>query len=505
VLPLSGGDPARAIVVASMMAMVVGLVCILAGILRLGFFIELPSKPIRHGYMNGIALTVLISQLPKLAGVSIDADGPGQALWQFAQAMRDGRCYAPTLAIGAGALVLILALERFERMPGILVADVLATSAVTLLDLGAAGVAVMGEVPQALPAFVVPWLSGVDLLQIVLGGVAVALLSFADTSVLSRSYAARLRAPVGPNQAMVGPGTANLAAGFFQGFAASNSSSRTPVAEAAGAKTQLTGVVGALGVAVLLMLAPGRMNDLPTAALAAVVIASALRLFEVADLHRIRRMQAWEFWLSMGCFGGVVALGPIPGIGLAVVLAVMEFLWDGRRLHFAVLGRVDGLRGCHDVARYPHARRVPGLLLLRWDAPLFFANAEWFQQSVLRAAGVELHCAEMKNPVKDKIGRFELSSEFPAECFHPTVGAAVEDHLADHGVAWTRSTSRPWSASPWPPAWGAGTAAGVLHDIGMACAQKRCRGRIGPGGRLTLLTSPAVPARAGGARALGFA
>ena len=475
VLPLSGGDPARAIVVASMMAVVAGLVCIAAGLLKLGFVTELLSKPIRYGYMNGIALTVLISQLPKLAGVSVDGEGPGPTLWQFARAMLDGRWHGATLALGAGTLALILALKRFERVPGILVAVVLAAAAVALLDLDAAGVAVMGEVPQGLPAFAVPWLSGVDLMQIVIGGVAVALVSFADTSVLSRTYAARLRTPVDPNQEMVGLGAANLAAGFFQGFPVSSSSSRTPVAEAAGAKTQLTGVVGAAGVAALLLVAPDLMHTLPTAALAAVVIASAVGLFEFADLRRIHRLQAWEFWLSMACFAGVVVLGPIPGIGLAVVLAVIEFLWDGWRPHAAVLGRVAGLRGYHDVARYPHARRVPGLLLFRWDAPLFFANAEWFEQRILRAvddapdrirrvvvaaepvtsidvtsadmlrglaaklhgAGIELHFAEMKDPVKDKIRQFELTGAFGADCFHPTVGAAVDDYLADYGVDWT--------------------------------------------------------------------
>jgi MFS superfamily sulfate permease-like transporter len=247
------------------------------------------------------------------------------------------------------------------------------------------------------------------------------------------------------------------------------------VAEASGAKTQVTGVVGALAVAALLVFAPDLMHDLPTSALAAVVIASAIGLFEFADLRRIHRMQPWEFWLSMTCFAGVVVLGAIPGIGLAVVLAVIEFLWDGWRPHFAVLGRVEGIRGYHDVARYPHARRVPGLLLFRWDAPLFFANAEWFQRSVLRAvdeapgpirrvvvaaepvtsidvtsadmlreladtlrdAGIELHFAEMKDPVKDKIVQFELTGAFGADRFHPTVGAAVDDYLADHGVAWT--------------------------------------------------------------------
>jgi MFS superfamily sulfate permease-like transporter len=315
----------------------------------------------------------------------------------------------------------------------------------------------------------------VDLAAVVLGGCAVALVAFADTSVLSRTYAARTRSAVDPNQEMVGLGAANLAAGLFQGFPISSSSSRTPVAEAAGAKTQLTGVVGALAVALLLLLAPKLLHSLPTAALAAVVIASAIGLFEVSDLRRILRIQPWEFWLSMACFAGVAVFGAIPGIGLAVVLAVIEFLWDGWRPHFAVLGRVDGIRGYHDIKRYPQARRVPGLLLFRWDAPLFFANAELFQRSVLKAigqepgpvkrvlvaaepvtsvdvtsadmlseleqtlrqAGVELHFAEMKDPVKDKLIRFELIQQLGASNFHPTVGAAVDNYLSDHAVDWT--------------------------------------------------------------------
>ncbi len=474
VAPLSGGDPARAIAVASLMAVVAGVVCIAAGLLRLGFVTELLSKPIRYGYMNGIALTVLVSQLPRLAGADADG-GPLETLWAFTRALLDGRWHGATLALGVATLALILALKPSPRVPGILLAVVLATAAVAWLDLGAAGVAVMGEVPQGLPTFAVPWPGGVDLLHVVAGGVAIALVSFADTSVLSRTYAARLRTPVDPNQEMVGLGAANLAAGFLQGFPVSSSSSRTPVAEAAGARTQLAGVVGALGVAALLLATPDLLHDLPTAALAAVVIASALGLFEFADLRRIHRLQAWEFWLSMACFAGVVVLGPIPGIGLAVVLAVIEFLWDGWRPHFAVLGRVDGLRGYHDVARYPQARRVPGLLLFRWDAPLFIANAEWFQQSILRAidaapdrirrvvvaaepvtsidvtsadmlrelaatlgqAGIELHFAEMKDPVKDKIRQFELTGAFGADRFHPTVGAAVDAYLDAYGIDWT--------------------------------------------------------------------
>jgi MFS superfamily sulfate permease-like transporter len=425
--------------------------------------------------MNGIALTVLISQLPKMFGIGIETQGPGRDLWHLATAVVGGQTHWPSLAIGAGSLALILALKRFPRVPGLLIAVVLATLAVGVFDLADAGVKVLGDLPQGLPHFVLPWLSGVDFVAVVVGGCAVALVAFADTSVLSRTYAARTRSAVDPNQEMVGLGAANLAAGLFQGFPISSSSSRTPVAEAAGAQTQLTGVVGALAVAVLLLVAPRLLHSLPTSALAAVVIASAVGLFEVADLRRILRIQPWEFWLSMACFAGVAVLGAIPGIGLAVVLAVIEFLWDGWRPHFAVLGRVDGIRGFHDIKRYPQARHVPGLLLFRWDAPLFFANADLFQRSVLQAiggepgtvrrvvvaaepvtsidvtsadmlselahalreTGVELHFAEMKDPVKDKLIRFELIEQLGAGIFHPTVGAAVDAHLADHGVNWT--------------------------------------------------------------------
>jgi MFS superfamily sulfate permease-like transporter len=300
------------------------------------------------------------------------------------------------------------------------------------------------------------------------------MVSFADTSVLSRTYALRLRTPVDPNQEMIGLGAANFAAGFFQGFPISSSSSRTPVAEAAGAQSQLTGVVGAVAVALLLVLAPNLLKNLPSSALAAVVIAAALGLFEFADLRRILRIQAWEFWLSMACFAGVALFGVVPGIGVAVILAVIEFLWDGWRPHHAILGRVDGIRGYHDTERYPQARRVPGLVLFRWDAPLFFANAELFRQTVLQAiaesptpvrrivitaepvtsidvtsadmldllerdlkqSSVELRFAEMKDPVKDKLKRFELFDRFGAEDFYPTIGSAVDAYLQEHAVDW---------------------------------------------------------------------
>jgi MFS superfamily sulfate permease-like transporter len=352
-----------------------------------------------------------------------------------------------------------------------LIAVASATFVVAAFDLAArAGVSVLGPLPQGLPAPRLPLVPLDSLGQIFTGGLAVALVSFADTSVLSRSYAARLRTPVDPNQEMVGLGLANVAAGFFQGFPISSSSSRTPVAEAAGAKTQLTGVVGAVAIAVLLLFAPSLLKDLPNTALAAIVIASAIGLIEVADLRRIYRIQRWEFWLSMTCFAGVAVFGAIPGIVLAIVMAVIEFLWDGWRPHSAVLGRVDDMKGYHDVTRYPNARLIPGLVLFRWDAPLFFANAEFFHDRVLdavassptpvrwlvvaaepvtsvdvtaadaigelddtlHAAGIEMKFAEMKDPVKDKLKRFGLYTHFGEQSFFATLGEAVSRYLAAH-------------------------------------------------------------------------
>ena len=475
VLPLSGGDPHRAVALAAMMAVVSGIVYIAAGATRLGFVTELLSKPIRYGYMNGIALTVLISQIPKLFGFSIEGDGPVGKVWAIADALLGGRANWAAFAIGAGTLAVILLLRNSKRVPGILIAVVGATVIVAALDLGArANVSVLGPLPRGLPAFAIPWITYSDIVPDLIGGCAAALVSFADTSVLSRAYAARTGTNVDPNQEMMGLGAANLAAGLFQGFPISSSSSRTPVAEAAGARTQMTGVVGALGVALLLLAAPNLLQHLPAPALAAVVIASAIGLIEVTDLIRIFRIQRWEFWLSIVCLVGVAVFGAIPGIGIAIGIAVIEFLWDGWRPHSAVLGRAEGVRGYHDITRYPDARQIPGLVLFRWDAPLFFANAELFKERVLDAAaqapapvrwlvvaaepvtsvdvtaadslaeldeilhraGIEFCFAELKDPVKDKLKRFGLFAQLGEGSFFPTIGAAVSNYLQSHAVDW---------------------------------------------------------------------
>jgi high affinity sulfate transporter 1 len=465
IAPLSDGDPRRAAALAGMMALVSGTILVFAGIARLGFVTDLLSKPIRYGYMNGIALTVLISQVPKLFGFKIESAGPLRDLWTIGGAIAGGKVNWTEFALGGATLLGILLVKRSKRFPGVLTAMLGATAIVYFFDLvERANVSVLGSLPSGLPSFSVPWISVGDLVPVAIGGCAVALVSFADTSVLSRTYAARTGSRVDPNQEMVGLGAANLAAGLFQGFPVSSSSSRTPVAEAAGARTQLTGVVGAVAVALVLLWAPNLLKHVPTAALAGVVISSAIGLIEVNDLGRLFRIQRWEFWLSVVCFAGVAVFGAIQGVGVAVVIAVIEFLWDGWRPHSAVLGRVEGIRGYHDITRYPDARQVPGLVLFRWDAPLFFANAELFKEraldavaraptpvqwlvvaaepvtsvdvtaadvlselnETLRNTGVKLAFAELKDPVKDKLKRFGIFDQFGGEFFFATIGAAVD-------------------------------------------------------------------------------
>ena len=470
VLPLSGGDSERALNAGGAMAVVSGIVCVTVGLSRLGFITELLSKPIRYGYMNGIAVTIILSQFPKLLGFSAKADGPLRQIWAIGEKVLAGSTNPTALAVGGSALALILVLKRRPRVPGMLVAVIAATVVVAVFDLASrTGISVLGPLPRGLPVPRLPLVPVDSLVPILSGGLAVALVAFADTSVLSRTYAARLGTPVDPNQEMVGLGIANVAAGLFQGFPISSSSSRTPVAEAAGAKTQLTGVVGAIAIALLLLFAPTLLQDLPNTALAAIVIASAIGLIEVKDLLRIYRIQRWEFWLSITCFAGVAVFGAIPGILFAIVIAIIEFLWDGWRPHSAVLGEVDHVRGYHDITRYPGARLIPGLVLFRWDAPLFFANAEFFHDRVLaavagsptpvrwlvvaaepvtsvdvtsadalsdlddslRAAGIRMCFAEMKDPVKEKLKRFGLMSRFGETAFFATIEEAVSAFLAN--------------------------------------------------------------------------
>lgn len=474
VLPLAGGKVERAVALAGMLAILTGALCLLAGLLKLGFVTDLLSKPIRYGYLNGIALTVLVGQLPKVLGFPAEGQSLLGEIAGLVRGLRGGSTNVAACAIGLSSLAVILGFRRWApKFPGAAVAVAGATLAASWLDLaGKAGLSVIGALPPGLPAFRVPDVSVLDARVLIPAALAIALVSLADMSVLSRTFAARNGDDADPDQELVALGVANVATGFFQGFPVSSSASRTPVAESAGAKTQMTGLVGALGIALLLILAPRLLRDLPQAVLGAVVIAACLGLVEVSGVLRLYRVRKGEFAISAVCFLGVALVGVTPGIFLAVGVALLAFVWRAWRPYDAVLGLVDGLKGYHDVARHPDAKRVPGLVLFRWDAPLFFANAETFRDHVLRAvsgaptpttwvvvaaepvtdvdvtaadvlseldetlheAGIEMCFAEMKGPVKDRLKTYGLFTRLGSDNFFPTLDQAVDAYCAKFAI-----------------------------------------------------------------------
>ena len=471
VIPVAAaGVMAERVALAGALALMVGMLMFVGGLARFGFVTELLSMPVRMGYLMGIAATVIVAQLPQLLGLSIEPDRLVPGVRDFIGGLDETNGTA--LALGAGSLVLILVLRHFApRFPGVLLAVVGATVLVSVLGL-ADDVPVVGSVPGGLPAFGVPDISFEDFTSLIPAAVGIAFVAFADTSVLSRSYAGRLGQEVDQNQELAVLGVANVTTGLFQGFPLSTSSSRTAVAEDVGARSQIAGLVGAAVLAMVLLFATGLVQDLPTATLAAIVIVAVLGFFDVRAALRLWRWRQSEFFLAMVTFAGVALLGVLWGVGIAIAVSLLSFIRRAWHPHDAVLGRVDGLKGYHDTERYPEARRIPGLTLYRFDAPLFFANADIFRERVralarepgairiviaaeaitdidatagetlrelnaeLDAAGIELAFAELKDPVRDWLIRYGLSDEIGQHRFWPTVGAAVTAYLRETRVEW---------------------------------------------------------------------
>jgi high affinity sulfate transporter 1 len=471
VIPIAAaGVLAERIALAGALAVMVGTLMFVGGLARFGFVTELLSMPVRMGYLMGIAATVIVGQLPQLLGFTIEPDRLIPGIRDFSAGLDETN--ATALALGAGSLVLVLALRRYApRLPGVLLAVVGSTVLVSVLDL-ADDVPVVGSVPGGLPAFGVPDISLEHFTTLIPAAVGIAFVAFADTSVLSRSYAARLGQEVDQNQELAVLGVANLAAGLFQGFPLSTSSSRTAVAEDVGARSQIAGLVGAALLIIVLLFATGLVQDLPTATLAAIIIVAVLGFFDVRAALRLWHWRQSEFSLAMVTFAGVALLGVLWGVGIAIAVSLLSFIRRAWHPHDAVLGRVDGLKGYHDTERYPEARRIPGLTLYRFDAPLFFANADIFRERVrelarapgtvrivvaaeaitdidatagetlrklnseLDEAGIELAFAELKDPVRDWLIRYGLRDEIGQHRFWPTVGAAVTAYLMKTGIEW---------------------------------------------------------------------
>lgn len=474
ILPLAvaNGDPDAAIVYASMLAVMVGVLMLIGARARLGFIADLLSQPTQIGYLNGLALTIIVGQLPKLFGFSVDAEGLiGEAV-EFVRGVAAGETVVPALAVGLISLAIMLVLGRWlPKVPAVLVAVLVAMGLSWALDLAGSGVDTIGVLPQGLPPFSIPIVELSALPLLLAGAIAIAVVSLADTISVSTAFAARTGQEAKANQEMVGIGAANIAAGLFTGFAISTSSSRTAVAERSGSKSQLTGLVGAAVIIVMLVLLPGLFQFLPQPTLAAVVIVAAVTLADIPATRRLWVQRRTEFGLSMAAFLGVALLGVLPGIAIAVVLSILGvFLrtWDPYR---TVLGDVPDIAGYHDITMYPNAVQLPGLSIYRFDAPLIFANAKAFRHDVrelaradppprwiiiaaepmtdvdttaadmlealdleLEAAGINLVFAEMKDVVRQKIRDYGVAWLADRDAFYPTVGTAVRAYREAFGI-----------------------------------------------------------------------
>jgi high affinity sulfate transporter 1 len=491
ILPLAGanGDPEKAIALASVLALIVGAIMVLGAVARLGFIADLISKPTMIGYMNGLALTILVGQLPKLFGFKVDADSFIGELTGFVKGLADGKAVAASAAVGIAGIVIILVLQRWlPKIPAVLVAVVLTIAAASVFSLAEHGVSLVGVLPKGFPPLTIPHISLSDLGPLFAGAVGIALVSLADTISTSSVFAARHGQQIDGNGEMIGIGVANLAAGLFQGFPVSTSGSRTAVAERSGSRTQLTGVTGAALIILMIVFVPALFRNLPQPVLAAVVITASLSLADIPGTVRLWRQRRIECALSIAAFAGVVLLGVLPGIAIAVGLSILNVFRRAWWPYETVLGRVDGLEGYHDRQSYPAARQLPGLAIYRFDAPLFFANAKTFRKEVMRLAqadpppawiliaaepvtdvdttasdvledldetlnerGISLVFAELKDPVRRKIERYGLTRTIDPRHFFPTIDAAVSAFRAETGAQWTApepASTEPAGADP---------------------------------------------------------
>lgn len=381
VAPLAGSDPARYAALAAVVTILVGLVLIVAGVVRLGLIGDFLSEPILLGYQAGLAVVVTASQLPKLLGIAVDDESTLGRLGESVLRMADANL--ATVLVGAGALAAVLALRSWKpAVPGALIAAVAATVLVEVLDLGARGVAVLGDLPSGLPPIGVPAFGLDDLAPLLGPASAIALVAAADTIVSSRAFAARNGYRVDANQDLVGLGAANLSSGLSGGITTSASAARTAVAESAGSHSQVASLVAAAAMALVLLFLTRPLRNVPTAALAAVVIAAVLRLIEPGKLRRLRTVRWSEFVVAILTTLGVVLLGLLEGVVVAVILSILDFVRRATRPHDAVVGRIEGRHGSFDVARYPQATMDPAVLVYRFDAPLFSANAGKFRSRV---------------------------------------------------------------------------------------------------------------------------
>jgi high affinity sulfate transporter 1 len=459
------GDPGKAITLAAMLAVLVGLIQVGLGLARLGFIADLLSSEVRVGYLNGLAVTIIVGQLPKLLGYSTDADSFVEEVVAVVDGIGDAQ--PATVAVGASVLAVLLILPRLtRRIPAILVGVLGALVVSAVLDLSADGVATVGNLPRGVPVPGVPWTELGDVVPLVIGAVGITMVSLADTIATASAFAGRRGEEVDADGEMVGVGLSNVAAGMFQGFPVSVSSSRTAVVDQAGGRSQVTGLVGAGLVALLLVAFNSLVAPLPQAALAAVVISASISLIDLPVLGRYARVRWSPLVISLVTSAGVILLGVLEGIVVAIVLAILLFFRRSWSPHGEVLAEVDGLGGWHSASAFPEGREHSDVIVYRWEAPLFFANSGQFRAAVrrlvrereprwvvlqceaitdidvtaaemlaeldeeLNAGGVHLAFVEMRTRLQDLVVRYGLFETLDRDHFYVTIEEAIADVIS---------------------------------------------------------------------------
>jgi SulP family sulfate permease len=384
VAPLAAGDPTRYTALAAALALMVAAVCLVARAARLGFLSELLSRPVLVGYLAGIALVMVSGQLDNLTGVPVEGDGFIAEILSFGTGLH--AVHVPTLLMSTGVLAVLATLHAVApRAPGPLLAVLLATAVTALLPAGRLGLSVVGAVPVGLPVPALPAVGPADLIAVLGPSLGVAVVAFSDNMLTGRAFADRRDERLDPDRELLALGAANAAAGLVHGFPVSSSGSRTALADALGARSQLYSLTALLAVLGVLWVAGPLLAAFPNAALGALVAYAALRLVDIGEFARFARFRRSEVALAVATTVAVLVLGVLYGVLVAVGLSILDLFRRVSRPHDAVLGFVPGIAGMHDVDDYPQATTVPGLVMYRYDAPLCFANAEDFRQRALAA------------------------------------------------------------------------------------------------------------------------
>jgi high affinity sulfate transporter 1 len=462
-IPLAAGDSARYVSFSMILTIITGAFCIAAGIAKLGFLTNFLARPILTGYLNGIALSIISGQLGKLFGFSLKPAGFFRLLSEFFSKL--GQTHYLTLAVGIAIFVTLRLLKRLApNVPAPLIAVVLGIAAASSFDLGGRGVVLLGAIPAGLPALIIPTLNSSDWGPLTLGAVGLALISFNSAMVTARSFAVKNRYDIDSNQEFIALGVADIGAGLLQGFAVSGADSRTAVNDYVGGKSQITGLVAAAVLIAVLLFLTEPLSLLPITVLAAVLINAALSLFDLQSLFSLRRISRPEFRLSLVTSLSVITVGVLPGVLIAVCLAIIQLLAKASRPNDAVLGRIPGVDGFHDVNGQPGAETLPELIIYRFDSSLVFFNADYFKNRVrtvvaeaktkprwflldaesmpwmdttgaavldearreLAEKNIVLRVAEAKKPLRLMLDRTGLKERIGPDGFFPTLGAAVE-------------------------------------------------------------------------------